>query len=114
MITLIHIQVAPPFKVTEFEILFSSGIDKYGCLLDAAELLGVVEKRGSWYSKGELRFSQGRRAAIEYLKEDIQLATAIEQEVRVLMRQKDPSMPMEIPENVIDEEPISEGDPMFE
>ena len=68
-----------------------------------------MEKRGSWYSKGELRFSQGRRAAIEYLKGDPQLATEIEQEVRVLMRQKDPSMPMEIPESVIDEDPSSDG-----
>ena len=94
--------------MTEFEILFNSGIDKYGCILDAAEMLGVIEKRGSWYSKGDLRFSQGRRGAIEYLKGDLNLATEIEQEVRMLMRQKDPSMPMEIPENVIDEDLVTE------
>jgi hypothetical protein len=39
-------QVAPPFRSVEFDILFGSGIDKYGCLLDAAESCNVVERKG--------------------------------------------------------------------
>ena len=53
------LKVAPPFRVVELDILFGSGIDTYGCLLDAAENVGVVERKGSWYNKGETRFAQG-------------------------------------------------------
>ena len=42
-------------REVEFDILFGSGIDTFGCLLDAAESVGIVERKGSWYSKGELR-----------------------------------------------------------
>ena len=51
--------MAPPFRVVELDILFGSGIDTYGCLLDAAESVGVVERKGSWYNRGETRFAQG-------------------------------------------------------
>ena len=54
-----YLKVAPPFRVVELDILFGSGIDTYGCLLDAAENVGVVERKGSWYNKGETRFAQG-------------------------------------------------------
>jgi recombination protein RecA len=74
--------VAPPFRVVEFDILFGSGIDKLGCLLDAADQFGVVERKGSWYSRGELRFAQGRRPAIEFLRTNEGIAKEVEQEVR--------------------------------
>ena len=41
-------KVAPPFRQVEFDVHFGSGIDTYGCLLDAAETLGVIERKGSW------------------------------------------------------------------
>lgn len=81
-------KVAPPFRVAEFDILFGSGIDKYGCLLDAAESCGCVERKGSWYNKGELRFAQGRRPAIEFLRSNAQLAEEIEAEVRDILAKR--------------------------
>ena len=45
--------------MVELDILFGSGIDTYGCLLDAAESVGVVERKGSWYNRGETKFAQG-------------------------------------------------------
>ena len=81
-------KVAPPFRVVEFDILFGSGIDKYGCLLDAAEQTGFVERKGSWYSRKELRFAQGRRPAIEFLKTNIDLADEIMVDVRDAMAKK--------------------------
>ena len=53
-------KVAPPYKLAEFDILFGSGISSNGCLLDAAEAVGVVAKRGSWYYCGEQRLAQVR------------------------------------------------------
>jgi hypothetical protein len=51
-------KVAPPYKLAEFDILFGTGISATGCLLDAAEAVGVVAKRGSWYYHGEQRLAQ--------------------------------------------------------
>lgn len=77
-----QLQVAPPFRVVEFDILFGSGIDKLGCLLDAADQFEVVERKGSWYSRGDLRFAQGRRPAIEFLRTNAAVAKKVEVEVR--------------------------------
>lgn len=54
--------------MVEFDILFGSGIDRYGCLIDAAELCGVIERRGSWYYRNDIKMAQGRQGAIESLK----------------------------------------------
>lgn len=81
-------KVAPPFRMVEFDILFGSGIDKYGCLLDAAESCGVVERKGSWYNRGELRLAQGRRPAAEFLKANEALSQEIERDVREVMAMK--------------------------
>jgi len=78
-------KVAPPFRLVEFDILFGSGIDKLGCLLDAAETCGVIERKGSWYNKGELRFAQGRRPAIDFLRSNENLTKEIEAEVRKVL-----------------------------
>ncbi len=81
-------KVAPPFRVVEFDILFGTGIDTLGCLLDAADTCKVVERKGSWYSKGDLRFAQGRRPAIEFLRSNKPLAKEVEEEVREIMLTK--------------------------
>lgn len=78
-------KVAPPFRVVEFDILFGSGIDTLGCVLDAAEACGVVERKGSWYSKGDLRFAQGRRPAIEFLRGNQEIAGEVSSEVREVL-----------------------------
>ena len=83
-------KVAPPFRTVEFDILFGSGIDKYGCLLDAAEAVGEVDRRGSWYSRGEQKFAQGRRPAIEFIKGQPELAAELETAVRKILAERVP------------------------
>eukprot|EP00598_Pedospumella_elongata_P016864 CAMPEP_0184988484 /NCGR_PEP_ID=MMETSP1098-20130426/24463_1 /TAXON_ID=89044 /ORGANISM="Spumella elongata, Strain CCAP 955/1" /LENGTH=425 /DNA_ID=CAMNT_0027513231 /DNA_START=29 /DNA_END=1306 /DNA_ORIENTATION=- len=78
-------KVAPPFRMVEFDIIFGTGIDKLGCLLDAADQFAVVERKGSWYSRGDLRFAQGRRPAIEFLRTNEAIAKEVETEVRAAM-----------------------------
>ena len=51
---------APPYKISEFDILFGSGINSLGCLLDAAEAVNIVQKKGSWYYYGDQKLAQGR------------------------------------------------------
>jgi recombination protein RecA len=75
-------KVAPPFRETEFDIIFGEGISKEGDLLDLAADNGILEKSGSWYSyKGE-RLGQGRDNAKIALKENKEILKSIEEAVR--------------------------------
>ena len=75
-------KVAPPFRVAEFDIMYNEGISRAGDVLDTAVLMGIVEKRGSYYSYGETRLGQGRENAKEFLRSDPDLFLEIENEVR--------------------------------
>jgi recombination protein RecA len=76
-------KVAPPFRETEFDIIFGEGISKEGDVLDLAVDNGIVEKSGAWYSyKGE-RLGQGRDNTKGLLKERAELLEQLEEEVRV-------------------------------
>jgi recombination protein RecA len=75
-------KVAPPFRETEFDIIFGEGISREGDILDLAAEQGVVEKSGAWYSyKGE-RIGQGRDNTKLYLKENAEVMARIEAEGR--------------------------------
>jgi recombination protein RecA len=75
-------KVAPPFKVAEFDMMFSEGISKEGDLVDLASEAGVVKKSGSFYSFGEVRLGQGRENAKAFLRENEEVADDIEGLVR--------------------------------
>jgi recombination protein RecA len=78
-------KVAAPFKVVMLDVLFGSGIDRMGCTLDAANDLGVVERKGSWYAYKGKNIAQGRHNVVEFLKSDAELAATIETEVRLAL-----------------------------
>ena len=71
-------KVAPPFKKTEFDIIYGQGISKNGCLLDEAVNRNIVSKSGSWFNYGEDRVGQGRDNAIVFLTEHPETAAEIE------------------------------------
>jgi recombination protein RecA len=75
-------KIAPPFREAEFEIFHNEGISKTGSILDAAVLVGVIEKSGTWMAFGNEKIGQGRDAAIKFLKEKPKLQEDIEKEVR--------------------------------
>jgi recombination protein RecA len=77
-------KVAPPFKVTEFDILYNEGISKVGDILDLSVEMELIDKRGSYYSYGETRLGQGRENARNYLKEYPELAWELEATLRNL------------------------------
>ena len=62
-------KVAPPFTEAEFDILYTCGISWEGSVLDAALARGIVEKRGSWLSFGDVQLAQGALATIDFLRE---------------------------------------------
>jgi recombination protein RecA len=75
-------KVAPPFKEVEFDIMYGEGISKVGELVDLGVTAGVVDKSGSWFSyKGE-RIGQGRENAKNFLRQNPDIANAIEAAIR--------------------------------
>lgn len=78
-------KVSRPYKQADFEIIFGEGVSKLGCILDCAEIMDVVSKKGSWYYYGEQRLGQGRDKALQYLRESPSLCDEIEKIVRSVM-----------------------------
>jgi recombination protein RecA len=76
---------APPFRETEFDIMYGEGISREGDLIDIASNNNVVEKSGAWFSyKGE-RLGQGRENVKNLLKENTELRDRIEHDVKVFL-----------------------------
>lgn len=63
-------KVASPFKTCFIDILFGSGLDHIGSLIDAAVESDIIVRRGSWYSFKDENFAQGRLNAVEVLKKE--------------------------------------------
>jgi len=75
-------KVAPPFRTSEFDIMYNEGISKSGDLLDLASQLEIIAKRGSFFSYGDIRLGQGRENAKDYLRQNPDLAAEVELAVR--------------------------------
>ncbi len=74
-------KVAPPFRQSEFDIMFNEGISITGDLIDMAVEDKVVDKSGAWYSYGEVRLGQGRENAKDFLRENPDLFNEIREGV---------------------------------
>ncbi|RMG39592.1 MAG: hypothetical protein D6719_12875, partial [Candidatus Dadabacteria bacterium] len=70
-------KVAPPFRQTEFDIIFNEGISQVGELIDLGVEKGIVDKAGAWYSYRGERLGQGREGAKTFLKENPDVAKEI-------------------------------------
>jgi recombination protein RecA len=75
-------KLAPPFKQVEFDILYGEGVSYFGELIDLGVKAGIVEKSGSWFSYDSQRLGQGRDNSIQYLKDNPQVAQAIDDLIR--------------------------------
>jgi recombination protein RecA len=75
-------KVAAPFRIAEFDIMFNEGISKEGSLLDVGLEMGIVKKAGAFFSVGEIRLGQGRENAKDYLRQNTDVADAIENQIR--------------------------------
>jgi recombination protein RecA len=75
-------KVAPPFKTAEFDIMYSEGISREGGLIDLGLEMGLVKKSGAWFTVGDIRLGQGRENAKEFLRQNTDVASAIEEQIR--------------------------------
>ena len=75
-------KVAAPFKVAEFDVMFSKGISKSGSVLDLGVERGMINKTGTWFTYGDLRLGQGRENAKQYLEEHPDLLSELDNSIR--------------------------------
>jgi len=78
-------KVAPPFKQTEFDILYNQGISKESELISIGVEHDIVEKSGAWYSYDGTRIGQGKDNVRDFLKENTEMAEEIEAKVRTAL-----------------------------
>ncbi len=78
-------KMAPPFRQTEFEILYGEGTSREGELIDLGAKNGIVDKAGAWYSYEGDRIGQGKENVRQYLKENPEMANDIDQKLRALL-----------------------------
>jgi len=76
-------KIAPPFRSTEFDIMFEDGISYEGDLLDLGADCAIVQKSGAWFNYGDIRLGQGREKAKQYLIENKELCDEIKNKILV-------------------------------
>jgi len=75
-------KVAPPFRIAEFDIIFGKGISAVGCLVDLAEEMSIIVRKGAWYSYQGDNIGQGRDNTIKYMEDKPEFAQDIEKQIR--------------------------------
>lgn len=75
-------KIAPPFKEAEFDIMFGEGISVVGDILDLAASQNIIVKSGAWYAYDGSKIGQGRENAKQYLKDNPEICSEIENKVR--------------------------------
>ena len=78
-------KTAPPFRVAEFDIMFSQGISREGDILDLGVETNIIKKSGAFFSYEDDRLGQGRENAKTFLKENGNIARSIEEQIRSAM-----------------------------
>ena len=76
-VKIIKNKMAPPFKTAEFDIMYNEGISKTGSILDVATDMGIIEKRGSWFSFDGAQLGQGRDQTKQILADNPELQKQI-------------------------------------
>lgn len=75
-------KIAPPFKTTEFDIMYGEGISKIGEILDLGVDYEIIQKSGSWFSYGDTKLGQGRDAVKALLKDNPELSEELEANIK--------------------------------
>ena len=90
-------KVSPPFKQTEFQIVYGKGINQLGELIDLGVKHDMVEKSGAWYSYGSDRIGQGKANATKFMEDNPEIADELMGRVRELL------LPDSLPDQPLDE-----------
>ncbi len=81
IVKIVKNKVAPPFRTAEFDIMYGSGIDYEGEILDLGVKYGIVDKAGSWLSYNGEKLGQGKEGAREFLKKNAKIVAEIKEKI---------------------------------
>jgi recombination protein RecA len=73
--------VAPPFRTTEFDIMYGEGISKIGEIIDLGVNYEIIKKSGSWFSYKDSKLGQGRDAVKALLEDNVDLMEELETKI---------------------------------
>ncbi|MCE3044385.1 recombinase RecA [Legionella sp. 16cNR16C] len=93
-------KVAPPFRTTDFDILYNEGISRESEVINLGTQLGLIEKAGAWYSYKQEKIGQGKDNVRVYLKEHPEVAAELERLIRAELLEK--KMPAAVKEEDIE------------
>ena len=102
-------KMAPPFRVAEFDIMYNEGISKAGSLLDVATDMGILEKRGSWFSLDGEQLGQGRDQTKALIAASPELQQKLMDRINAKIKGGEASAPMELPEESTEPAPAPEA-----
>lgn len=80
-------KLAPPFRTTEFDIMYGQGVSKAGEIIDLATELSVIQKSGSWFSYEGAKLGQGRDSVKQMLEDNPEMALEIENKIKAKVMQ---------------------------
>ena len=83
-------KVAPPFRTTEFDIIYGEGISKIGEIIDLGVNYEIIKKSGSWFSYGDTKIGQGRDAVKILLQDNPELMDELEQKIMETLKEINP------------------------
>ena len=75
-------KVAPPFRATEFDIIYNQGVSYEGDLLNTGVKYDIIKKAGSWFVYNEQKLGQGIEASKQYLRENPRIKSEITKKVK--------------------------------
>jgi recombination protein RecA len=78
-------KVAPPFKKSEFDIMYGQGISYVGDIIDLAVEGNIIEKTGAWYAYDDTKIGQGRENAKSFLTDNPDIMDAVTKKVKSFM-----------------------------
>jgi recombination protein RecA len=81
-------KIAPPFKIAEFDIMYSKGMSYTGDLVDLATQYEFVHRAGAFYSYGDLKLGQGREKAKIFLAENAKVAKELDKKIRAKIKEQ--------------------------
>jgi len=81
-------KVAPPFRSSEFDLIYGEGISKVGEIIDLGVEFDIIKKSGSWFSYGDTKLGQGREAVKSLLLDNPELSEELEQKIRDILASK--------------------------
>ncbi|GAB4186808.1 MAG: recombinase RecA [Simkaniaceae bacterium] len=89
-------KMAPPFRSAEFDILFNEGISRIGSIIDMGVNLGIIDKKGAWFSYKNQRLGQGREQCREELRKQTSITEEIEKQILNICFEKKESSDLEV------------------